>query len=248
MRYTLLLLVASLLIASCGDSKKKATQEIQKAVTTNTSTIGRINYAVVWNWTTTELGLITENTENISEELSALWENDIVENVYYDSDSKNNKLAHLPNISFYLKADNEQEARETLNNLTIVKKGLSAYSLYPVGNLWLDRKFKTINEKGLTKSFVAIWNTNNKPTNEQAQSQNDVVLNLWNEGTIENVYFDIEGTQKPSSKTDFVFYVNANSEEESKTICESLPYYKQNIATYELHAVGVFWMGKYSRK
>ena len=128
------------------------------------------------------------------------------------------------------------------------KKVYPNIKLFPVGNLWLDRKSKTIHEKGLTKSFVAIWKASGKPTDDLTQLQNDVVLGLWKEGTIENVYFDIEGTQKANNITDFVFYVNKNTEEEAKALCESLPFYKEGMATFKLHEVGVFWMGKYTKE
>lgn len=99
----------------------------------------------------------------------------------------------------------------------------------------------------MTKSFVTVWRTNNKPTDELTQAQNDKILELWNAGKIENVYFDIEGTQIANSKTDFVFYANTNTKEEAIAICESLPFFKENIATYKIYEVGVFWMGKYEQ-
>ena len=72
--------------------------------------------------------------------------------------------------------------------------------------MWLERKHEIIHENGMTKSYAAIWKTENKPTDELAKFQNDKVLELWNSGKIENAYFDIEGTQTTNNKTDFVFY------------------------------------------
>lgn len=248
MRQTLFFLALSLMIVSCGDEKKKVTPEVQAETTTEMSKIGRTNYAVVWNWTTDDVQLVTSNLKQISEELTALWQQDVVENAYYNNEPEVNKLGDLPNISFFLKAQTEQKAREALNNLTIVRKGLSDYTLYPVGNLWLERNVEAIKENGFKKSFVTIWSTTGKPTPDLTKSQNDEILALWNKGVIENVYFDIEGTQKVNEKTDFVFYINADNKEEAIVLCDSLPFLKNNVATYKLHPVGIFWLAKYASK
>ena len=234
---------------SCGDkSQKKETDNstnTETSVSDDLSKIGRENYAVIWKWTTTDEQLVSDNSVTVSNELTSLWKKGIVENTYYNSDSKVDKLSYFPNISFSLKAESYESAEIILNNLTVVKKGIATYKIHPIGTLWLDRKHKTIDRNGMTKSFATVWTTTGKPTDELTQEQNDKVLELWNTGKIENVYFDIEGTQKANSKTDFVFYANANTKEEAITICESLPFFKENIASYKIHEVGVFWMGKY---
>lgn len=76
-------------------------------------------------------------------------------------------------------------------------------------------------------------------------AQSDAILKLWNEGIIENVYFDVEGTQETNTVTDFVFFVNADSEKEAIEICDHLPFVQEKIAAYKLHAVGIFWLGEY---
>lgn len=248
MKQTIIYLVVSLLIISCGkDTKKESIEEVtetQETTAVKTSEFGRSNFAVVWKWTTTDSQLVSDNMIKISEELNDLWKKDVVENVYYNSDSKVEKLDIFPNISFFLKAISEQEAKSILDNLSIVKKSIASYTLHPVGHLWLKRKSETVNKN----SYVSVWTTIGKPTDELTKAQNDHVLALWDKGDIENAYFDIEGTQESNAKTDFVFYVNANSEEEAKAVCNSLPFYKEKISTYKLHEVGVFWMGKYEEK
>lgn len=244
------ILCLSLLVLSCGQRTKKETNPTSKIeeTTNDDSKIGRQNFAVIWNWTTTDEQLVTDNSVVISKELTNLWKEGIVENAYYNSDSKVDKLASFPNISFFIKAKSKSNAERILNRLTVVKKSIASYQLFEVGHLWLDRKHKVIHEKGITKSYVAIWKTENKPSDELTKSQNDKVLELWNLGQIENVYFDIEGTQTANNKTDFVFYVNANTKENAKKLCESLPFVKENIASYKLHEVGVFWLGKYQNQ
>lgn len=248
MRHITFYLVLSLFFIGCNNSKKEEkTESKSKKVETSISEIGKNNFAVVWKWTTTNEQLVSDNSITISNELTSLWKKGVVENTYYNNDSKVDKLSYFPNISFSLKAETLESAKEILNNLTVVKKGIATYNLFPIGTLWLSRKSKTIHEKGMTKSFVTVWKTIDKPTDKLTQSQNDIILELWKSGKIENVYFDIEGTQIANNKTDFVFYANANSLTDAKTICESLPFFKDKIATYKIYEVGVFWMGKYKQ-
>ncbi|MDG1309936.1 MAG: hypothetical protein P8P13_05485 [Flavobacteriaceae bacterium] len=249
MKKSILTLTISILFLSCGGkSQKKETDNspnTETSVGNDLSKIGRENYAIIWKRTTSDEQLVTDNLVTISNELTALWKKGIVENTYYNSDSKVDKFSYFPNISFSLRAESYESAEVILNKLTIVKKGIAVYKIYPIGTLWLDRKHKTIHENGMTKSFATVWTTTGKPTDELTKEQNDKVLELWNAGEIENVYFDIEGTQKPNSKTDFIFYANANTKEEAIAICESLPFFKENIATFKTHSVGVFWTGKH---
>ena len=64
-------------------------------------------------------------------------------------------------------------------------------------------------------------------------------------GRLKDVYFDIEGTHHENAKTDFVFFVNADTLEDAEAVCNSLPFYTEGIATYEIYQAGVFWMGQY---
>ena len=251
MKHIFFCLVASLLIIGCNSDKKEANKKnkVKSEKTTSSSPIiGKKNYAVVWNWVTKNEDLVTSNAAKISNELNALWQKGIVENAYYNSDSKVDKLSNFPNISFSIKANSYKSAEVLLNNLTVVKKGIAVYKLYPIGTLWLARNNDIIQKIGIKKSFVTVWTTTKKPSQKLTQEQNDTVLKLWNTGKVENIYFDIQGTQKANNKTDFVFYTNANTLSEAKAICESLPFFKEKIATYKIREVGVFWMGKYGQK
>lgn len=234
------------ILLSCKTEKKEESSKQKSPSEIETSKIGQNNYAVTWKWKTNDVQLVSDNLTKISNELTALWNNKIVENAYYNHNPKINKLGHLPNISFFLKAKSQEEAKKILDNLTIVGKNLATYELHPVGQLWLKRKFKTIHENGMTQSFVTIWTTNSKPSDELAKAQSDKLLQLYEQGRIENAYFDIQGTQTANNKTDFVFYVNSNSEKEAKELCDTLPFSIEKIATYKMFPVGVFWMGEYN--
>ena len=249
--------VAVLLLLACNNKTKenKTSTEIKTKNSSEKqdSEFGIFNYAIVWEWTTTDKQLVNNNTVKISNELTELWKKGAVENVYYNSDAKVDKLDYFPNISFFLKAKSKVEAEKILNNLTVVKKGIANYTIYPVGVKWLGRKSEKIKIKGITNSYVSVWNTvtkDNQVDSEEiiekyVKSQSDATLRLWNEGTIENVYFDIEGTQSSNNITDFVFFVNANSENEAKKICDELPFAKNKLASYKLLSVGIFWLGEF---
>ena len=248
MQKTILLLAISFLILSCGNQtqNKESAQnsDTQTSANDDPSKIGRSNYAVIW--TTPNAQLISQHSEAISTEFTDLWKQDIIENAYFDKESGDVEMDQYPNIAFFLKAHSKKEAKSILDKLTLVKEGIASYKLYPVGTLWLDRKTEVINEKGITKSFVTVWTTQNqKPENEVKVAQKDKLMELWNAGAIENVYFDIEGTQQENDKTDFVLFVNANTPEEAESICKALPIFRAGNATYVIHPVGEFWFGKY---
>lgn len=248
MKY-LLLLTCTAIMFSCNTKEKEKTIAAETKIEANVEKpiYGDKKFAIVWKWTTTNKQLVIDNAPAVSQELTNLWKRGIVENAYYDSDAKIDKFEFFPNITFFLKTESYETAEVILNNLTVVKKGIAVYTIYPVGTLWLGRKTDKINAKGITKSYVAVWTKNQdaKPTNELIVAQNDATIKLWNEGIIENVYFDIEGVQKANNETDFVFFVNANSEAGAKEICDKLPFSMENIASYQLLSVGVFWMGVY---
>lgn len=250
MRYNIALFVCSLTLLGCSSEPAQQSPDHSSSstseVTEDTPKTGRITYAVIWHWTTSDVGEVEENSPVVSKQLAKLWNEDIIENAYFGNDPKTNKLANFPSISFFLKAHSEHEAKGLLDKLTIVRKGLAAYTLYPVGGLWLDRKGEIINEKGITPSYATVWSTVEKPSEAQTVAQHDHTIDLWKKGRIENVYFDIEGTQEDNNKTDFVFFANADTEEEAHALCKSFPFYQEHIATYELFPAGIFWMGKHS--
>ena len=248
MKKILFLFAISFLILSCGEQpqEEESTNPTEEQTRDELSKVGRTNYAVIWKWTTEDTQLAGDNMQIISEEFAGLWHDDVIENAYYDESPPADKLENFPNIACFLKAHSIAEADSILGTLTIVQKQIASYTLYPVGHLWLDRKSEVINEKGITKSFAVVWTTDlgKQPSDETLKAQNDKILELWNAGTIENVYFDIEGVIKENDKTDFVFFVNTDSLEEAVDICNALPFAKENLASYQIFHAGMFWLGK----
>ena len=251
----ILLLASIALMFSCNNPKKEKKEVVETKTETKVedSAYGTRNFAIVWKWTTRDKQLVTDNANNISNELTNLWKKGVVENTYYDGNAKIDKFEHFPNITFFLKTKSIENAEKVLNNLTIVKKGIAKYTIYPVGNKWLDRNTDKIDKNGVTNSYVAVWNTVTEYDNSKAKElikesvkeQSDAILKLWEEGTVENAYFDIEGTTKHNLKTDFVFFINTKTEKEAKEICDNLPFARKHLASYKLLPVGVFWMGEY---
>ncbi len=255
MKKIISVLFVIVLMISCNNKQDKKTittveEKITNIPQVDNSKFGRSNYAVVWKWTTKDVQLVQDNLVTIASETNNLWKKDVITDAYYNPNAKVDKLEYFPNISFFLKAKSYEEAEVILNKLTIVKKGIAIYTIYPVGTKWLGRNDEKINNKGITNSYVAVWTKENKEklTDDLTKLQADSILKLWNEGTIENVYFDIEGTQKLNNKTDFVFFVNVNTEEEARKICDQLPFVKEKIASYKMHEVGVFWLGEFENK
>ena len=242
-------LFVCLLIVNCGGVEQKKSEQQATRLETESDVeklekIGRLNFAVVWKWNTNDEKLVSDNFKQIAGEMTKLWENGNAENFYYNAKSRTDKFLYFPNIVFTLKAKNINEAKNILNELSIVKKEIATYRLFPVGQLWLERNEEAIKNNDVSKTYVAVWNNkNNNPTNELVQSQTNQVMELWNSGKIENVYFDIEGTQEENEVTDFVFFVNANTKVEANEICSLLPFAKEKISTFTLHEVGHFFLG-----
>mgnify|MGYP000465814437 CR=1 FL=1 len=244
MKKIIVLVITIISIISCTNSKKKEkVTEIKETKSFKASQ----NYAVVFKWTTKDEKLVEDNAMQQSDQLLKMWKENKIENVYYDSSSKVDKFSYFPNITFFLKAENKEATEVILNDLVVVKNAIATYSIYPVGNLWLKRNKDEIKKRGLTKSYVSVWTTKSKPSDEITKLQSDTVIELWKKGIIENAYFDIEGAQVANNKTEFVLFVNSNTEEEAKSILNNLPFIKNNIASYKLHQVGVFWMGIHNK-
>ena len=256
MNKLLLITIMGLTLLACNTKPKENKAEVSTTSQSNKedSKFGRKNFAVVWKWTTTDVKKVEENIVKFSEEMNSLWKNGDIENVYYNANSKIDKLEYLPNNSFFIKAKTEAKAKAMLNEIILVKEGLITPIIYPVGTKWLGRNEEVIHEKGLTKSFVVIWNALREFDQVKDQStimdQVNELLRLNKNGDIENVYWDLEKAVDPSANenvTDFVYFVNANSQEDAKKLCDNLPFTKAKMVSYSIHPVGVFWLGEYKK-
>jgi len=252
MKKSLLIILLVAFMFGCNNQSQENTSSANDNETQNSevdnSKIGRKNFAVVWNWKFSDKQMLDDYLLTISSEMEKLWKDDIIENVYFQSDAEM-ASGYFPNISCFVKAQSLDEAKATLNNLTLVKNGLANYKIYPVGMKWLGRETKVIKSKGLGKSFVAVWSEletiSAANDGDIIVAQADSIMSLWRKGIIENVYFDVEGTQSANDVTDFVFFVNTDTEKEAKEICDNLPFSIKGKASYKIKEVGVFWLGKH---
>lgn len=128
--------------------------------------------------------------------------------------------------------------KSILNELILVEKWKVQNKLYPVRMLWLGQTKDSSKINNDYKSFVTIWKTKDK---------NETILVLWNKGKIQKVYYNVEGVKNTSKKTDFFFYIRASNLNDAKVICNSLPFYQEGIASYQIISAGASWLGIYDK-
>ena len=234
-----------LLLLACSEQKN---DESTNENSTLNSSPKMETFAVVWKGKTKEKKRILEHINEQHEQTKKLWEDGVIENVYFDKDGTFTDGETFPSISFFIKSKNIEDARNTLNQMAVMKYNIANYTLFPVGIKWLGRNAEALKLSKSTsnKVFVVVWETivESKPNDKDIQIQANQTLELWNKGIIENVYFDVEGVStKKSGKTELVYFINSKSENEAKSILDNLQFVKQGIANYKLLDVGMFWMG-----
>ena len=251
MKKTIFSIVALVLFLACGNSSK---QECEKSSHNEISTVQLKNYAVVWQWAVNDADMIREYLPAMNDEMLAMWKKGDIVNAYYDANSDISIVENLPNISYFLRAESYRHARDILNVLSIVKSGVATFKIFPVGSKWFGRNAEVINNKGITKSFVSVWTTlveiQQDENLELIKRQANSIKTLYQEGNIENVYWELSGEpdaykRRNNNITDFVFFINSNSKESAKALCDSLPFTQEGLVSYDLIPVGVFWLGEY---
>lgn len=204
-------------------------------------------FAVVWTIVSMQKDKLKEIITTQSEQLQELWDQGIVENVYFNTDEIFGKDETWPNIMFFIKAKNIDAAKEQLDKMEFVRNKLAIYELHPVGVLWLKRNDNTLVKVQQSKNtFGVVWvsDPKNKPSDEDIKMQSEDFTKLWNEGLVENAYFDIVGAGTGNKdRPTMVNFVNASNEEEAHQILSNLHFIKKGISNYMLFDVGVLWLG-----
>lgn len=237
-----MMMVALIALSSCDNSATKKKETSKAEVTVN-------NYAVVWDILTDDHDYVMNYLPEQSEEFNKLFAEGKVENAYintYDLVKLNNDAA-LASVMFFIKAESVIAAQAMVDKMSFVRNKVATYNVYPVGANWLDRKPAADIEKKF--SFATVWflQADEAKVKQFVQAQNDRVLELWKEGTIENAYFATENAfENVSLNPGMVFFVNAMNEEEAREICDGLPFTKEGITAYAMFPVGTFWLGKNS--
>ena len=94
-------------------------------------------------------------------------------------------------------------------------------------------------------SFAVVWTPieYDEKYEQMVEEQGMKIIELWNEGIIENAYLDLEKIGKKDLQCPaLVFFINASTKEDAAKLLDELPFVKMNIVTYSLYSVGTFWM------
>lgn len=221
------------------------------------STTQSNNFAVVWQWAITDAKMIQEYLPAINEEMLELWRNGDIENVYYNAKSNYSNVENFPSISYFIKAESYNSAREKLSSLLAVRNGIANFKIFPVGRKWYSRNSDVISENGLSKSYVSVWKAlkeiDKDYNKELIQKQSSYIKKLYQSGNIENVYWELPSEEEAykrrnNNTSDFIFFINANNKDEAKALCDSLPFTRNELVSYNLIPVGVFWLGEFQEK
>jgi hypothetical protein len=100
-------------------------------------------------------------------------------------------------------------------------------------------------------TYAVVWtiDTEDSELFHSAISEHSAeVLQLWRDGTVENVYIDSENKHDDLRKGDparVMFFIKAKTDVDAKKILDELPLVKNKVAIYTLHPVGALWLTKY---
>ena len=94
------------------------------------------SFAAVWA-NTGNKKLTDNNVQAQFEQTVELWNEGIIENAYFATESAYKRANETPGMAYFVNAPTEEEAREILDNMVFVKKGIATYRLFPVGTFWL---------------------------------------------------------------------------------------------------------------
>ncbi len=238
----ILALIIVIAMVSCdnpGTKKEKTT----KATTVETVTN---NYAVVWDVLTDDHNYVMKYLPEQVEEFNQLFADGIIENAYLNNYEyvKLNNDAALASVMFFVKAESVIAAQAIVDKMSFVRNKVATYNVYPVGGKWLDRKPAADDDKKY--SFATVWflTADEATVKKSVEKQSDMVIALWEEGIIENAYFAAENAfENRSLSPGMVFFVNTDTEEAAREICDGLVFSKEGVAKYKIFPVGTFWLG-----
>ena len=97
------------------------------------------SFAVIWA-NTGDKELTDNNVQEQFEQTVQLWNNGLIENAYFATESAYKRANETPGMAYFVNAATEDEARAILDDLIFVKKGIATYRIFPVGTFWLGSK------------------------------------------------------------------------------------------------------------
>lgn len=243
MRTLLSFFIIMIVLVSCDNQAKTNKEQAQNMANEKVEPVN--NYVVVWKILTEDYDYVMNYLPEQAEEFDVLFNNGTLENAYLNNYEyvKMNNDAALATVIFFVKAESVIDAQAIIDQMSFVRNNVATYNIYPVGGKWLGRNVSAIENP--TFSFASIWfNTADETTiKTHVKTQSDQVVELWNEGKIENAYFATENAfEKKNEIPGMIFFVNAETEEEAREICDGLVFTQEGISDYQLYPVGTFWM------
>lgn len=111
----------------------------------------------------------------------------------------------------------------------------------------------SVNAEGfdVRNRYAVVWTIDTDDAglfNQAIAEQATKTLELWTNGTIENVYFDAEKIHDVVNKGDaarVTFFIKAKTDGEAKEILDEMPLVKEKVAKYTLHRVGMLWLTQF---
>lgn len=197
--------------------------------------------------------LVTENpqkfNDNITEQasqLNKLWEEGIVENLYYNVEGQTVDKQIIPSITYFIRATDEDKAKNILDQMIFRTKNIGTFDLIPVGNFLFGESEKSKDVRLKKKNtYVVIWDLL-KPYNEvdrkEIEDQFAADFKLYEDGVLENAYKN--SPYDESVKNFTVYFMNADTEQGANKILNEMPFIKSNTASFRIINVGHFMRGK----
>jgi len=205
-------------------------------------------FFVLTKWSTTDREKALSHIPKQQKQLMSLWNKGIVENIYYPPKGKIEADKPLALIAFIINGTSEKEVRTTLDTTDIVKSNLASYTLIPVGYNVFNRNEEALKLVSIEKTYAVLLaflvekdKLNSKIIGEQA------LLNskLHEQGILENAYINLNFLAADSTGTQpAIFFINAKNEKDAKILLDKMPLVTSKQATYALHNVGRFLVGK----
>ena len=106
-------------------------------------------------------------------------------------------------------------------------------------------------EADMRNTYAVTWTIETNDTRlfqHTINEQMTKMLKLWGEGILENVYLDNKKDEVSVHKGDVgkvMFFIKAKTEEEAKSVLDTMPLVKNNVASYQLRLAGVLWLKQY---
>ncbi|MBO3099844.1 hypothetical protein [Gelidibacter pelagius] len=243
--FTSLLILNLLFLVSCKN--KTENQSVEPELQNDSVSNEVINtYAVIPSLITENAQKFNDNISQQASQLNKLWEEGIVENLYYNVDGQTVGDQIIPTIAYFIRATDIDKAKNVLDQTVFRSNNIGTFELIPVGNFLFGQSEKA--EDVLLKkqnAYVVVWDLL-KPYNDidpqDIKKQFDADFKLYEEGVLENAYKNAPYDE--SIKNFTVYFMNAESEEEAIEILNEMPFVKSNIASFKIRDVGHFMRGR----